>query len=144
MILLDVNVLVYAHREDAARHVEFRRWLEASLDSPSGCAVSELVLSGCLRVLTHPRVFDPPTPLARAIEFITMLRDHPRLTVLAPGPRHWELFLDLCRRAEARGNLVSDAYHAALAIETGSEWITTDRDYARFPGLRWRHPLEPA
>ena len=63
MILLDFNVLVYAHREDAARHVEFRRWLEATLDSPSGCAVSELVLSGCLRVLTHPRVFDPPTPL---------------------------------------------------------------------------------
>jgi uncharacterized protein len=144
MILLDVNVLVYAHREDAARHVEFRRWLEASLDSPSGCAVSELVLSGCLRVLTHPRVFDPPTPLPRAIEYVTMLRDHPRLTVLTPGPRHWELFLDLCRRAEARGNLVSDAYHAALAIETGSEWITTDRDYARFPSLRWRHPLDPA
>jgi toxin-antitoxin system PIN domain toxin len=144
MILLDVNVLVYAHREDAARHVEFRRWLEASLDSPSGCAVSELVLSGCLLVLTHPRVFDPPTPLHRAIEYVTMLRDHPRLTVLTPGPRHWELFLDLCRRAEARGNLVSDAYHAALAIETGSEWITTDRDYARFPSLRWRHPLDPA
>jgi predicted nucleic acid-binding protein len=73
-----------------------------------------------------------------------MLRDHPRLTVLAPGPRHGELFLDLCRRAEARGNLVSDAYHAALAVETGSEWITTDRDYARFPSLRWRHPLDPA
>jgi toxin-antitoxin system PIN domain toxin len=144
MILLDVNVLVYAHREDAARHVEFRRWLEALLDSPSGCAVSELVLSGCLRVLTHPRVFDPPTPLPRAIEYVTMLRDHPWLTVLTPGPRHWELFLDLCRRAEARGNLVSDAYHAALAIETGSEWITTDRDYARFPSLRWRHPLDPA
>ena len=144
MILLDVNVLVYAHREDAARHVEFRRWLEATLDSPSGCAVSELVLSGCLRVLTHPRVFDPPTPLVRAIEYVTMLRDHPRLTVFAPGPRHWELFLDLCRRAEARGNLVSDAYHAALAIETGSEWITTDRDYARCPSLRWRHPLDPA
>ena len=144
MILLDVNVLVYAHREDAARHVEFRRWLEAALDSPAGCAVSDLVLSGCLRVLTHPRVFDPPTPLVRAIEYVTMLRDHPRLTVLTPGPRHWEFFLDLCRRAEARGNLVSDAYHAALAIETGSEWITTDRDYTRFPSLRWRHPLDPA
>jgi hypothetical protein len=61
---------------------------------------------------------------------------------VTPGSRHWTLFLDLCRKAGAKGNLVSDAYHAALAIESGCEWITTDRDFARFPGLRWRTPFE--
>lgn len=142
MILLDVNVLVYAHREETDRHNEYRRWLEAQLDSPIGCGVSDLALSGCLRVVTHPRIFDPPTPLERATAFVSDLREHDNLTVLAPGPRHWPIFLDLCRRSQARGNLVADAYHAALAVETGAEWITTDRDYARFPGLRWRHPLE--
>lgn len=142
MILFDVNVLLYAHREESQRHGEFREWLERSIDGGEACAVSERVLSGCLRILTHPRVFDPPTPLSRAIEFVGRLRDHDRITIIAPGPRHWAIFLDLCRRADARGNLVSDAFHAALALETGSTWITTDRDYARFSGLSWRHPLD--
>jgi len=142
LILLDVNVLVYAHREETDRHEEFRRWLEEQLDSAIGCAVSELALSGCLRVITHPRIFNPPTPVEQAIAFVNDLREHDQLVVLAPGPRHWQIFLDLCRRSHARGNLVVDAYHAALALETGSEWITTDRDYARFHGLRCRHPLD--
>jgi toxin-antitoxin system PIN domain toxin len=144
LILVDVNVLLYAHREDSHRHAAFRAWQEKALDGPEPCAVSELVLSGYLRVLTHPRIFDPPTPLAQAIEYASWIRHHPRMTVLAAGPRHGEIFLSLCRAADARGNLVSDAYHAALAIETGSVWITTDRDYARFPGLTFRHPLDTA
>ena len=143
MILLDVNVLVYAHREDTERHPEYRAWLEQRLDDDSqGCAVSELVLSGCLRVLTHPKIFHPPTPLPNAMAFVGVLRDHPNMTVLSPGTRHWRIFCDLSTRASARGNLVSDAYHAALAVESGCEWITTDRDFARFEGLRWRHPLD--
>ena len=68
--------------------------------------------------------------------------DMPTAVPVAPGPRHWEVFTDLVQRAGCRGGLVSDAYHAAVAIEHGCEWITTDRDYARFPGLRWRHPLD--
>ena len=144
MILLDVNVLIYAHREDSERHSEYRVWLETALAGPEPCGISELVLTGCLRILTHPKVFVPPTPLERATAYVRQLHDHPNMTVLAPGPRHWELFLSLVEKAAARGNLISDAYHAALAIESGCEWITTDRDYARFPGLRWRHPLEVA
>ena len=142
MILVDVNVLIYAHREDADRHVQYRQWLESALDGLEGCAVSDLVLSGCLRILTHPRVFNPPSPFAEAMAFVEQLRIHPNMTLVSPGERHWEIFCELCRRASARGNLVSDAYHAALAIESGCQWVTTDRDYARFPGLRWRHPLD--
>jgi toxin-antitoxin system PIN domain toxin len=142
MNLLDVNVLVYAHRKDAERHSEYRSWLESALDSVEGCAVSELVLSGCLRVLTHPKVFNPPTPLATAMAYVRELRDHANMSTISPGDRYWKIFWGLCERVSARGNLVSDAYHAALAIESGCEWVTTDRDYARFPGLHWRHPLD--
>jgi toxin-antitoxin system PIN domain toxin len=142
MILLDVNVLVYAHREESEQHHEYLEFLESALDGVYSVGLSELVLSGTLRILTHPKVFSPPTPLAKAIEFVSALRNHPNVALITPGDRHWALFTSLCRSGDARGNLVSDAYHAALAIESGCEWITTDRDFARFPGLQWRHPLK--
>jgi toxin-antitoxin system PIN domain toxin len=99
------------------------------------------VLAGFLRVVTHPRVFDPPTPILRALEFAAALRSRPNVVAIEPGRRHFDIFTRLCGEADARGNLVADAYLAALAIESGSDWVTTDRDYSRFPGLRWRHPL---
>lgn len=139
---MDVNVLVYAHREDSPRHEEYRKWLEGVLKSPSAFGVCEQVLSGFLRVVTHPRVFTRPSPLSIALEFADLLRGHARAVVLKPGPSHWGIFAELCRASDARGNIVADAYLAALAIEHGCEWITTDRDYARFRGLAWRHPLE--
>jgi hypothetical protein len=142
MILPDVNVLVYAHREDASRHDEFRAWLEAVLRGPSAYGLSDLVLSGFVRIVTHPRVFEQPTPLADALDFVATIRDQEHRVAVRPGPRHWEIFRSLCEQAEVRGNLVPDAWLAALAIESGSEWITTDRDYTRFPGLRTRHPLD--
>ena len=144
MILLDVNVLVYAHREDTEAHSEYRSWLEQHLhDDLQGCAVSELVLSGCLRILTHPKIFSPSTPLPKAMTYVGELRDHPNMAIISPGAGHWRIFCDLCTSVSARGNFISDAYHAALAIESGCEWITTDRGFARFKGLRWRHPLDP-
>lgn len=141
MILMDVNVLVYAQREDAPGHPAYRRWLEAVLNGDEAFAVSELVLSGAVRVLTHPRVFDPPTPLERALLFVDTIRACHHCVIVTPGSRHWEIFERLCTEVGAKGNLVPDAYLAALAIESGSEWITTDRDFSRFEGLRWRHPL---
>jgi toxin-antitoxin system PIN domain toxin len=141
VILIDVNVLVYAHRPDAADHARYRQWLESAVNSPAGYGMADLVFSGFLRVVTHPRVFRNPTPITTALEFVTDIRERPNCVPVAPGDRHWEIFTNLCRNAAVKGNLVPDAYLAALAIESGSEWITTDRDYARFPGLRWRHPL---
>jgi toxin-antitoxin system PIN domain toxin len=141
LILLDVNVLVYAHREDAADHDRYRRWLEEALGSDRSYGMSDLVLSGFVRVVTHPRVFADPSPPAAALDFVHQVRERPNRVPVLPGPRHWEIFTRLLGEAGARGNLVPDAWLAALAIESGSEWITTDRDYARFPGLRWRHPL---
>ena len=141
MILPDVNVLVYAHREDTDRHAEFRSWLEHVLRGPAAYGLSDLVLSGFLRVVTHSKIFERPTPLAEAMAFVTAVRDRKHRVSVHPGPRHWEIFRDLCENSGSRGNLVPDAYLAALAIESGAEWITTDRDFTRFPGLRTRHPL---
>lgn len=142
MIVPDANVLVYAHREDLADHARYREWLEGVLNGPNAFGLPDLALSGFLRVVTHARIFSTPTPMTRALEFVRALRDAPGCTRIEPGDRHWDLFEALCRRAGVRGNLVPDAWFAALAIESGSEWITTDRDYARFPDLRWRHPLD--
>jgi uncharacterized protein len=142
MLLPDVNVLVYAFRADVPNHEHYHAWMEALVNGDEAFAVADLVLSGFLRVVTHRRVFQVPTSLDRAIDYVEDLRSRPQCVVIAPGPRHWEIFARLCRVAGAGGNLVPDAYLAALAMESGSEWITTDRDYGRFPGLRWRHPLE--
>lgn len=141
MLLVDVNVLVYAHRTDAADHPRYRQWLESQLGSDAAYGMADLVLSGFIRVVSHPRVFREPTPLEAALRFTAAIRDRSNCVNVVPGPRHWEIFTRLLRESEAKGNLVSDAYLAALAMESGSEWITTDRDYARFKGLRWRHPL---
>jgi hypothetical protein len=141
VILPDVNVLVYAYREDAPGHEAFRRWLEDVINSPSPYGMADLVVSGFLRVVTHARIFDPPSPLENALTFATEIRGQPNCVPIQPGERHWSIFDGLCRAAGARGNLIPDAYLAALAIESGSTWITTDRDYSRFHGLKWRHPL---
>jgi toxin-antitoxin system PIN domain toxin len=140
VILFDVNVLVTAFREDAPRHEMVRSWLESTIASESAFALSDLVLSGFLRVVTHPRVFDPPTPLEAALEFAQAVREQPNCVSIAPGSRHWKIFRRLCREADARGNLIPAAYLAALAVESGSEWITLDRDFSRFTSLRWRPP----
>ena len=141
MIMPDVNVLVYAAREDCAHHAEYRAWLTGVMRGGEAVGLSELVLTGVVRVLTHPRVFDPPMPVANALAYVHALRAQPRAVAVRPGERHWSLFSALCREGDARGNLVADAYHAALAIEVGAEFVTTDRDFARFPGLRWRLPF---
>lgn len=125
----------------APNHPAYRDWLQDVVDSDEAFGVSDLVLSGFLRVVTHPRVFSPPEPVESAFEFAHAIRSRPNAVAVSPGARHWEIFRRLCGEDGAKGNLVPDAYLAALAIEAGSEWVTTDRDYSRFTGLRWRHPL---
>ncbi len=141
MILPDVNVLLYAYRDKSPRHGEYREWLGRIVDGDEAFGLPDVVLSGFLRIVTHPGIFTPPSTLEDAIVFSEAIRRSPVCTIVRPGAHHWGIFLDLCRRASARGNLVTDAYLAALAIESGSEWITTDGDFARFPGLRWRRPF---
>jgi len=141
MLLPDVNVLVYAHREDSPQHTQCLEWLESLINSDEAFAMSELVFSGFLRIVTHPKIFNLPSTLEDALSFTSQIRNQPNCIILSSQNRHWDIFTKLCVDANAKGNLIPDAYHAALAIETGSTWITTDRDFSRFAGLRWSAPM---
>jgi toxin-antitoxin system PIN domain toxin len=141
VILPDVNVLVYAHRRDVVDHERYRAWLSEAILHDQPYAISELVLSSVVRILTNRRVFRVPSTTDEALSFAEYLLAQPNCTPVRPGARHWTIFTRLCRESGAQGPLVPDAYFAALAIEHGCEWITADRDFARFKGLRWRHPL---
>ena len=140
MILPDVNVLVNAFRRDTDEHALCHRWLESVVNGDSRYGMSPQVLSGVIRVATHPRVFSQPSGLDEVIRFCELLMDEPHCVLIGPGQQHWSIFSRLCKEADARGNLASDAWFAALAIESGCEWITLDRDYARFTGLSWHLP----
>ena len=141
MIAPDVNVLVYAFRDAAPDHERYRAWLLAATASEEPLGLFDVVLAGFIRIVTNPRIFMPPAPVERALQFADALRRAPNAVSIAPGARHWDLFSRLCQEAGAKGNMVPDAWLAALAIESGCELITTDRDFSRFPRLRWRHPL---
>ncbi len=137
MRLLDVNLLVYAHREDSPTHLKYFEWLTKLINSGTNFAVSELVLSGFLRIVTHPKIFNPPSSFQEALAFIDSIRELPNLVIISPGHNHWSIFTRLCEQGDATGNLIPDAYHAALAIESGCQWVTADRGFSRFTELNW-------
>ncbi|HEX7670864.1 MAG TPA: type II toxin-antitoxin system VapC family toxin [Polyangiaceae bacterium] len=141
MLLPDVNVLIYAHRLESPEHPRYADWLRGMAEMPEPFALSELGASAFVRIVTNPKIWDEPTTLEMALEFIDRLRRRSNARLLTHGPGSWEIFSRLCRAARARGKLVADAYHAALAIEHGCEFVTADADFARFAGLRHSHPL---
>ncbi len=144
MLLPDVNVLVYAHIEDsAADHGEYAAWVTRMATEPEPFALSVLVVSGFVRVVTNPRIFDPPSTLDRSLAFVSSLAERPTARIVGPGPDHLKIFERLCRESRATGKLVADAAHAAVAVEHGCTMVSTDSDFCRFPGLRWQHPLRP-
>ena len=142
MIAPDVNVLLYAFRRESARHDDYRAWLESALNGAEPVALLEPVLAAVLRIGTHPKIYKVPAPLERVEAFIDACIEAPSAIRLRADQSHFDLFRDLCRRADCRGNLVQDAYLAALALEHNVTFATTDRDYSRFPRLRWQHPLD--
>ncbi len=140
MQMPDVNVLVYAHREETSHHQRYAKWLTELASGPEPFAVSESVLQGFIRIVTNPRIFDPPSTTVQTFEFIDALLSRPTCSVIRPGPSHWGIFRRLCESGNLQGKIVADAAHAALAIESGCEWVTADTDFARFaPPLRWLH-----
>jgi toxin-antitoxin system PIN domain toxin len=140
MILPDVNILIYAFRKDASHHKVCRTWLNELVEGDSRFGVSPLVLAAFVRIATNHRVFGIPSALEEAFGFCADLLGQPHCQPIEPGDRHWTIFQQLCLETETRGPRVSDAWFAALAIESGCTWITMDRDFARFPGLKWRRP----
>ena len=139
---MDANILVYAFRRDADRHAEYLEWLEVAISNASTFGYSEFVLSSFIRVVTNTRIFAKPNTAKDAFAFADAIRTQPGAIRIAPGENHWNIFRTLCTEAGGKGNLIPDAYLAALAIESGNTWMTCDRDFARFKGLKWRHPLD--
>lgn len=141
MLLPDVNVLTYAFDETSVDHVRYRAWLTDALHGDEPAGIAGVVLSAFVRIVTHPRILATPAAVDLALDFASAVRATPAAVPIAPGDQHWTIFDRTCRAAGARGNLVPDAYLAALAMEHGATLITTDRDFSRFAGLRFRHPL---
>ena len=142
MIAPDVNVLLYAFREDSPRHRECHAWLQNALNGTEPVALFEPVLSAVLRIATHPGIFKPPSPRETVEAFIDTCLAAPAAKAVRAEAGHWALFRDLCTKADCHGNLIQDAFLAAIALEHTCTFVTTDGDYARFTGLRWRHPLD--
>jgi toxin-antitoxin system PIN domain toxin len=141
MLMPHVTVLVYAHRQDEARHEPYAAWLKQLVDGSEPFALSVLVAVGLLRIVTHERIYEDPTPLPAALAAVEQLAAHPRCRLGAPGATHLADVVRLGRAVGATGKLVSDAHDAALAIAEGSKWVSRDADFARFErhGLRWQH-----
>jgi toxin-antitoxin system PIN domain toxin len=138
--LLDVNVVLGAHRDDHPQFEPARRWLDGLLRSGEHFSVPDLVAGSFVRLATNRRIFLVPTPAEDAFAYLRALRDHPAHLLLSPGPGHLDLFDRLCRAADATGDLAPAAQLAAIAVEHGAEIVSFDRDFARFDDLRWSRP----
>ena len=142
MIAVDTNLLVYAHRADSAWHDAAVRCLTGLAEGAAPWALPWPCLHEFLAVVTHPRIYDPPTPLAAAIDQVDAWLESPSLTLLAEAAGYWELLRQALRGGRISGPMVHDARVAALCRHHGvRELWTADRDFGRFPGLKVRNPL---
>lgn len=137
MFLADVNVVVSAFRRDNAAYHVASGWLRNQLEDAAPFGYSEWVLAAFIRLCSNPRVFVDAAPTADVIRFAETIRESPNAHGVSPGPRHWGIFVDLCKGPGVRGDIIPDARLAALAIESGCQLATFDRGFGRFAGLRW-------
>jgi toxin-antitoxin system PIN domain toxin len=143
VIIPDVNVVVRALRADDAQHRELSGWLASAAQGAETLGLTQAVLSGVVRVSTHPKIFPDPTPTRVVIAQLGALVSHPGVELVDAGAAAWPVFSDLCVAVGATGALVADAAHAAAAIALDATWVTLDaKDFGRFPGLRWRTPFD--
>jgi len=144
VIALDTNILVYARRQESVHHAAAQELLKRLAEGDEPWGLPWPCVYEFLRVVTHPRVFDPPTDPRAALDDLESLFDSPSLTLLGEGPSHHAHLRQTVEAGSATGNIVHDAHIAALVVEHGvRELWTTDRDFSRFPGLRIRNPFEP-
>jgi uncharacterized protein len=141
MIVVDVNLLVYAVNQDSPDHQKAKAWLETAISGPETVGLPWIVLLAFLRLTTRSGLFQKPLSVAAAFELIDTWLQQPSVAVPEPTARHLQTMRDLLLPLSTGGNLTSDAYLAALAVEHGAELCSTDNDFARFNRLRWRNPL---
>ena len=140
MLLVDVNVLLAAHRADHPNHRDVRSWFDRLLAADDPFTVPNLVWGSFLRLATNRRIFEIPSPLAEALAFIDAVIAQPHHLPTGPGPRHLALLRRLCDEADASGDLIPDAVLAAVAVEHHCDVVTLDRDFARFTSVRVLRP----
>ena len=141
MILVDANLLVYAHVSDMAEHRKARAWLDARISGTSRIGLPWPSLISFLRVVTNPRVFARAESIEEAWEQVSSWLDQPNVWIPVPGEQHYQLLSNLLPYTRGRANLIPDAHLAALAMEHGLTLCSADGDFARFPGLSWENPL---
>lgn len=141
MTLIDANLLLYAYDTTSARHKSARAWLEDAFSRPEPVHLSWQAIVAFLRISTNPRALENPLSISEAVAIVSEWLERPMVAILTPGVRHWEILRGLLTEGQVYGPLVSDAHLAALAVEHGAELKTTDRDFSRFPGLKWKNPL---
>jgi toxin-antitoxin system PIN domain toxin len=142
VILPDVNVLVYAYRRETQNHTTYASWLTAVVAGQDELALADHCLTGFLRIVTNPRILADPAPTSDALRFVDRLRAARRGRPLAATPATWEMLsTHVSQDRGIRGNLVPDAYLAALAVSHGCRLATSDRGFARFPGLDFFDPV---
>lgn len=142
MLFSDVNVFVHAIQPNQQpESPAVKAWLDAKIQGPEVLGVSELVLSAMTRIVTRPQLYKVPNTAEQCMAFTDALMASPNVQVVRPGPRHWAIFRELVTTHRLRGNDVPDAYLASLAMEQGATFVTLDRGFARFEGLRILNPL---
>lgn len=141
MIVLDANLLLYAYDSLSSHHVNARAWVEQVFSGATPIGIPWQTAAAFLRIMTNPRLPGERFTLPEAVEVVDRWLEQPNVRLLAPGEDHWPLFRQMIVEGQASGALISDAHLAALTIEHGGVLHSTDRDFARFPGLRWSNPL---
>ena len=141
MIVIDANLLLYAYSAPSSKQEKARVWLEKTLSGSEPVGLPWQVISAFLRIASNPKLPRLRRPLEEVARIVDEWLQQPSVQVLVPGEQHWRIFRQTMAEGQASGDLVSDAQIAALTIEYGGVLYTTDRDFTRFPGLRWRNPL---
>lgn len=141
MILIDANLLLYAYNSSSEHHRTARKWLEAVISREQRIGLSWIVVLAFLRLATTPRIFPEPLTMGEAISIVSGWLARPNVVLLHPTERHWEVLSSLLAVTRIRGRDVTDAHLAALSMEHGATFCTSDRDFARFPGLKTLDPL---
>jgi toxin-antitoxin system PIN domain toxin len=142
MMIVDLNLLIYATNSDSPHHEQARAWLEQAISGYERIGLAWMVILGFLRITTNGRIMPRPLQAEQAVRVVDGWIDHPNVSLVAPGERHWAILKRIAAPLGLAGNLISDSHLAAIAIEHGATLCSADSDFGRFESLKWINPLD--